>query len=132
CLALLASSAAQERLGEVLAKGRRFIDQCAASDGSYRLESGREEAVWPTSLVLFTQSVLGASRDVLERTARRLLGLRGRIPDNPEAGEIQDIDLKLTGWPWAENNFSWVEPTSWAILALRAVGQGEHPPVREA
>jgi uncharacterized protein (DUF362 family) len=131
CLGLLATLGAQERFGEVITKGRRFIDQCAASDGSYRLEQGREEALWPTSLVLFTQSVLGASRDVLERTARRLLGLRGRVPDNPEAGEVQDIDVKLTGWPWAENNFSWVEPTSWAILALRAVGQGEHPRVRE-
>src|SRR5262249_34182668 len=27
--------------------------------------------------------------------------------------------------------FSWVEPTSWAILVLRRLGQGEHPRVRE-
>ena len=34
-------------------------------------------AIWPTSLVLFTLSVLNAPRETLERSARRLLGLRG-------------------------------------------------------
>src|SRR5205085_2740274 len=40
-------------------------------------------------------------------------------------------DGQLVGWPWAEGNFSWVEPTSWAMLALRRVGQGAHPRVEE-
>ena len=39
--------------------------------------------------------------------------------------------MEIVGWPWAVDNFSWVEPTSWACVALRAVGQGGHERVRE-
>ena len=42
-----------------------------------------------------------------------------------------DIDVTLTGWPWGEGTFSWVEPTSWACLALHRLGQGDHPRVQE-
>src|SRR5262249_44494339 len=51
--------------------------------------------------------------------------------DTREAAEVQDINLKLTGWPWAEGNFSWAEPTAWACLALRRAGHGKHPRVEE-
>src|SRR5262249_35372065 len=45
--------------------------------------------------------------------------------------EVADIDVNLMGWPWAACTSSWVEPTAWACLALRRVGQGDHPRVRE-
>src|SRR5262245_15645221 len=131
CLALLALSHEKERYADAIAKGRKFIDECALADGSYRLASGRGGAVWATSLVLFTLAKLGEPADSLKRTATWLLGQRGRVLDHPEAGELQDIDIKLIGWPWAEYNFSWVEPTAWACLALRAVGQANHPRVQE-
>lgn len=34
-----------------------------------------------------------------------------------------DLDHSLSGWPWVPDTFSWVEPTSWAVLALRALEQ---------
>jgi len=42
-----------------------------------------------------------------------------------------DIDVRLVGWPWAEGNFSWVEPTAWAVLALRKVGNDNGPEVAD-
>ncbi|HEY1186047.1 MAG TPA: DUF362 domain-containing protein, partial [Gemmata sp.] len=42
-----------------------------------------------------------------------------------------DIDLSLIGWPWADANFGWVEPTAWGCLALRAAGQEAHPRVQQ-
>jgi uncharacterized protein (DUF362 family) len=131
CLALLALSLEGERFREATAKGRAVLRRSALPDGSYRLERGREEAVWPTALALFTQSALGSAADELRPTAARLLGLKGRVPDNTDPGDLHDIDLKLTGWPWAEHNFSWAEPTAWACLALRHVGQGRHARVEE-
>src|SRR5207302_833204 len=41
------------------------------------------------------------------------------------------LALRLDRWPWAEGNFSWVEPTAWACLALRQAGYGDHARVQE-
>jgi uncharacterized protein (DUF362 family) len=132
CLALLALSLDRERFATPIAQGRAFLQQNATADGGYRLRGGREEAVWPTALVLFVQSTLAGSGDDLRRTASRLLGLRGSVPDeDPELAQTHDIDCKLVGWPWAEQNFSWVEPTAWACLALRRAGYGSHPRVED-
>ena len=152
CLGLLALSLEPARYAKEIAKTREFIEQNAIDDGSYRPLNGREEAIWPTSLVLFVKAALGTypnregeapaepnptarqeprSPELQRTTTTYLLGTRGRVPESAEAGELHDIDLQLVGWPWAEMNFSWVEPTSWACLALRFVGQSGHPRVHE-
>jgi uncharacterized protein (DUF362 family) len=132
CLALLALARDPDRYAAHLAAGRDWLRQCAAEDGCYRLGRGRPEAVWPTALVLFVQAALGEDRQTAGRTAAALLARQGR-PGEPgeQEGEVNDIDLSLVGWPWAEGNFSWVEPTAWACLALRRAGQGGHPRVAE-
>lgn len=131
CLGLLALSLQADRHAEPIARAHDFVARAAHADGSFRPPLGRAEAIWPTALVLFVRGALDAAGAEAPRTASYLLGVRGRVPDHPEAGELHDIDLKLTGWPWAEQNFSWVEPTSWAVLALRRAGYGAHSRVRE-
>jgi uncharacterized protein (DUF362 family) len=131
CLALLALALRPERFAATIARGREALARHAASDGTYRLTRGRDEAVWPTALVLFLQASLDYPRDEVRRTASRLVALQGRSPDDPAAAELHDIDSRLRGWPWAEGNFSWAEPTAWACLALRRVGHGDHPRVEE-
>src|SRR4051794_26164213 len=113
CLALLALAAEPERHRAALDGGRAALARCAAGDGRYRLERGREEAVWPSALVLFVRATLGADAADLGKTAAALLALAGRDADSQGAEEVHDIDLQLVGWPWAEGNFSWVEPTAW-------------------
>lgn len=130
CLALLALTGQRERFASVIEKGLSFLKSCAGPDGLCRLERGRPEAIWPTSLVLFVQASLGATPEATNPTAAALLGLRGRDVSQ-EDSDINDIDSRIVGWPWAERNFAWVEPTSWAILALRRVGQGSQPRVEE-
>jgi uncharacterized protein (DUF362 family) len=130
CLALLAL-AGEAGFESVVEQGKAALARCAQPDGSYRAENGREEAIWPTALVLFTQSALGYPRTEIERTASALLRLRGQAADASDAKEIHDIDLTLAGWPWAEGNFSWVEPTAWACLALERAGYGSHSRVEE-
>jgi uncharacterized protein (DUF362 family) len=130
CLALLALSRRPERFAAAIQAGRNWLRQCLASDGTYRLGRGRPEAIWPTALVLFTQAILGDKHDSLLQTAAALLACKGRQPETKDE-EISDIDDRLVGWPWAEGNFSWVEPTAWACMALRRIGQGRHPRVEE-
>jgi uncharacterized protein (DUF362 family) len=131
CLALLALARQPEPHAAAITSGKLFLAQCAQSDGTYRLGRGRHEAAWPTALVLFTLAELGSSPDDLAATARALLALRGRPSDTRGEEDVNDIDGTLIGWPWAEGNFSWVEPTAWACLALARIGQGENPRVVE-
>jgi uncharacterized protein (DUF362 family) len=81
--------------------------------------------------VLLVQAILGRPVWEVRRTASALFELRGQIGPDSESPEVEDIDPALTGWPWAEGNFSWVEPTAWACLALRLAGHGGHPRVEE-
>ncbi len=130
CLGLLALSLDADRFAPVIESARAALERCRGADGFYRLTRGREEAVWPTALVLFTQAALGRD-DEARQTAAALLSLRGRAIDPAQATEIHDIDVKLLGWPWADGNFSWAEPTAWACLALRRAGFGSHERVAE-
>jgi uncharacterized protein (DUF362 family) len=131
CLALLALAGERPRFGPQIEQGLAFLQRCAVGDGRYRLERGRPEAVWPTALVLYTRSVLGAPAAELNPSAAALLAIRGRPIEAAEGEDSTDVDGTIIGWPWAEGNFSWVEPTAWAILALRRLGQGGHPRVVE-
>src|SRR5439155_27368264 len=114
---------------QAIEQGRLALQKCSASDGAYHLARGREEAGWPTAQVLFVQAALGEPADDVRRTASSLLGLHGLTPEKGQAVEESDIDSQIVGWPWAEGNFSWAEPTASACLALRHAGPGNHPRV---
>ncbi len=135
CLGLLALAGSSHP--DVLAKARQALLACGRADGSFHLAKGREEAIWPTAQVLFTRAALGDDPELLKPTAGYLLMVKGKLPLNSKPDETvvidpkHDIDTRIIGWPWAEQNFSWVEPTAWACLALRRFGQGDHPRVQE-
>ena len=40
-------------------------------------------------------------------------------------------DTTLLGWSWAVKTHSWLEPTAFFVLALRAAGLNDHPRTRE-
>lgn len=133
CLAILALAADRPKYGSLIENGLAAVETNRVADGSYRLTRGRPQAVWPTALVLFAQHALGQSTERLQATAERLLAMESQVIalDNETSDMKVDIDVSIRGWPWAEANFAWVEPTSWACLALRAVGRGDHPRVAE-
>jgi uncharacterized protein (DUF362 family) len=130
CLALLALASQRDHFGPAIQSGQSFLKSCVSPDGLYRLGRGRPQAVWATSLVLLVQATLGDPEADIQATAAALLGIRGRdVSANDD--DINDIDACIVGWPWAENNFAWVEPTAWACLALRRSGQGQQARVQE-
>lgn len=131
CLALLALCLDMESYVDVIRAGWAFLDRCQSADGSYLAPGAREEAFWPTALVLFTQSALGYGPGEVRLTTSRLLGLYGRIPRDPGKTGLSDINLTLPGWTWVNDDYSWVEPTAWACLAMRRAGQGAHDRVTQ-
>ena len=132
CYALLALQQEPSRYAAAIAAGLKSLETHRGPDGGYRLEQGRPQAFWPTALAVITRKILGASSADLKPAIEVLIGVQGKsVANETEAAEIMDIDTTMIGWPWALNTFSWVEPTSWAILALRMAGQGNHPRVAE-
>jgi uncharacterized protein (DUF362 family) len=131
CLALLALSLAGDQFACAIKQGEATLQTYATDDGCFRLKEDREEVTWPTALVLFVLAAREFPRSDIERVAARLLAVRAGKPNDKQADEVHDIDLTLVGWPWLEGNFSWVEPTAWACLALRRAGFGDHARAQE-
>jgi uncharacterized protein (DUF362 family) len=82
-------------------------------------------------MVLFVKAALDYPAEEVGRIAGRLLSVQGKCPADPAAADLVDIDIQIKGWPWADGNFSWAEPTAWASLALRRSGFGSHERVEE-
>ena len=63
------------------------------------------------------------------RAEKWLLAARGEtfVPDR----RIYGHDTTIAAWPWIDHTHSWVEPTSYAVLALRTGGMNSHPRVRD-
>jgi hypothetical protein len=54
--------------------------------------------------------------DLAEGLVDALVALRGvKLPPSPAFKQ----DNALQGWPWLDGTFSWVEPTAWALLAVK-------------
>lgn len=64
-----------------------------------------------------------------KRALAWLLTMRGEtIPRNDQFGH----DVTLVGWPWVAGTHSWIEPTSFAVLALRTADSTDDPRYGEA
>jgi hypothetical protein len=51
----------------------------------------------------------------------------GRIREFLSGTKVVELDTTLDGWPWSAGSFAWVEPTSWALMAIKSVWS-EAPP----
>jgi uncharacterized protein (DUF362 family) len=131
CLALLALANRGDSLQTEIERSLSLLHRSRNADGACRLAGDREETTWMTALVLFVENIQGAADADVQCMVQRLLTWQSRKPDGVEANEVHDIDVTLAGWPWAENNFAWVEPTAWACMALRRAGHGDHLRVQE-
>jgi hypothetical protein len=88
------------------------------SKGGALVEHREGLANWPFhALALSTRLALGeASAVELLPLAKALTEARGRALKSSPA---QRQDNSLQGWSWIDETFSWVEPTAWALLALK-------------
>jgi len=130
CLALLARGTETD----VTHRGLALLARLQRPDGGVSVTLDIESPSWPTGLAVLAWSFL-ASNSVpyygpqTEKAVAWLLR-NHRKPIEPNS-TIFGHDTTLTGWSWVENTHAWVEPTAYAILALRKVGMSEHARVRE-
>lgn len=107
-------------------------------NGSVGVVDGQAEPCWPTSLAILAwetavrkNSWPGAEalRSATRRALDWLMSTKGEaLRRNPQFGH----DTTLIGWPWVVGTHSWIEPTAFAVLALRATGNADHNRCREA
>lgn len=108
-----------------------WLADLQAADGALGLNHEEPWPHWPTSLAVLAWL---AADDVsrygapVERAISWLRSVEGRpVP----VSDAVSHDVTIVGWPWVETTHSWMEPTAWAVMAMQAAGDADHPRVRE-
>jgi hypothetical protein len=96
-------------------------------DHSWPLNEVAKEGSWTTALAITVLADEPQQSDRVLAGARWLLGQEGSKPGilaelilwaTGKSG-INKVNKDLIGWSWVPNSFSWVEPTSYALIALK-------------
>lgn len=129
-LALATTGRAPEHVTGALA----WLAGLQRRDGAVPISAEAASPRWPTALALLAWLHGAPHADntygpQAEKAASWLINMRGQKVLLETAA--YDHDATLVGWPWVAGSHSWIEPTAYAILALRAAGKAEHPRVRE-
>jgi hypothetical protein len=85
---------------------------------------------WGTILACFTLRRLQLAPDLSASCLSYLLRARGNRLE-PQASRQLNFDGTLRTWSWAPGTASWVEPTAYALIALKAHGLHAHERVKE-
>jgi uncharacterized protein (DUF362 family) len=113
-------------------KGLNFLAKLQDSSGAIRVPGAFAKSYWPTSLVVIAFQQLQPESPVVKKALGWLFSQRTQTTEmNEELARDFEIDTSLVGWSWTENTFSWVDPTSWVILALRHCGHLAHDRTQE-
>lgn len=84
---------------------------------------------WGTIIAFFTLQKLGDGTELRERYLKYLLNSRGNLLDK-KVGQDLKLNGDLQAWSWARGTASWVEPTAYALLGLKANGMRNHERVQ--
>jgi hypothetical protein len=130
-LALLALQSAFKKAIEPAAqKAKTWLVERQNVNGSWPLNDSLKGSSWSTALAIIALSASGDSfKDRIIKAGNWTLDQEGSKP-----GILAKLILGLTfqkkavqlnedliGWSWTPNSFSWVEPTSYFLLALKKI-----------
>jgi len=116
-----------------LEAARQAADALAAmqqQSGEVAVRAGEPSPGWTTSLAAIAWTAIdrAAFADRTSAAVAWLLANRGQpVPQSDMFGH----NTELVGWAYAEQTHSWIPPTAFAILALKAAGKGADPAARE-
>lgn len=108
----------------------RWLATIQQSSGALGLSATMPAPRWGTALGLLAWSATGECPEAVPRALEWML-THGGTTWAPTPDTAFGHDTTIPGWAWVEGTHSWVEPTAWAVLALRRVGQGEHERTRD-
>ncbi len=134
CYALLAlatpPSATTKNHESHAARALAWFEKQQSKTGAIRfVDDQRNPDNWGTILASLTLYRLGIGPELQKAYLSYLLNARGnRI--NEEAAAPLKLNGDLQAWSWAIHTASWVEPTAYAMLALKAQGLRHHERVK--
>jgi hypothetical protein len=96
-------------------------------DGAWPLSAALPDVAWATAPAATALAWLRADDASVQRGLGWLAEAEGagahvlqRIAGWLGVEPAVELDYELTGWPWASGTFSWVEPTSLALIAFKS------------
>ncbi|HSJ14325.1 MAG TPA: hypothetical protein VK939_07910 [Longimicrobiales bacterium] len=127
CLALETGARTVAPLSRSWRAGTAWLRARQQRGGAWHYDESGAAAPWPTPLALLALLREPESRAAVGRGYRWLIATRGaglgwRLRLRQFLSRRQDVELDATldGWPWVPGTFPWVEPTAWAMVALKA------------
>jgi Prenyltransferase and squalene oxidase repeat len=96
-------------------------------DGSFPFNETSKQGSWITPIAVLGLLSFQDQREHALRAARWVLTQEGRKPGWVASllvrvsiiKKMTELDPFLSGWSWTAGAFSWVEPTSYALMALK-------------
>jgi len=114
----------------------RWLADHQSTYGNLGINATEAEPCWPTALAILAWISSDAGAQLKAPYAKQInsgVGWLLRVAGEPvERSPGMGHDPTLIGWPWVLGTHSWIEPTAWAVLALKAAGHADHPRTREA
>ena len=115
----------------IVDKGKSWLVRRQLADGSWPLNDSVKGPSWATALAILALSETAEQRDLVVKAAIWMLEQAGGKPGLLAKlmlfvrGQKSAVRLNqdLLGWPWTTGNFSWVEPTSYCMIALKKLRQ---------
>ena len=117
------------RENSVLEKAEQWLANTQNLDGSWSYGAGSKAPSWSTPLAVIALSDSSVEAERLVRAGNWILAQEGSKPGilaklilalsfQKKAVHLND---DLVGWSWTPGSFSWVEPTSYCLLALKKI-----------
>ncbi len=131
CWTLMALHSLGLLTGATASSGCSFLKSLQLPDGGFCTGTINREANWSTALSVWCLSILNQEQAAAKSGERWLLEFTGYHWQKPKNSPLGH-DTSIQGWPWLRECHSWVEPTSYAIHALRSRGITQHPRLSEA
>lgn len=115
--------------GSCVEKAKRWLTHQQNTDGSWPLNGVTKGPSWCTAPAMVALSEFPEQKERVSQAGNWALQQKGSKPgilvDVIRALSFQkravNLNEDLVGWSWTPNSFSWVEPTSYFLLALKKV-----------
>jgi hypothetical protein len=107
--------------------GLNWLVQHQKDDGSWSLNDASKQSSWTTPIAVLALLPFQDQRQHALRAAKWILTQEGGKPGWVASllvrlslvKKMTELDPYLSGWSWTAGAFSWVEPTSYSLMALK-------------